>query len=63
MPSILTNADILKQVGEFLDRTPIEGSEAEMMVLCKNHVRRLVQPQQGQNVAAPVEQVADTSGK
>lgn len=65
MSSIVTNTDILKQIGEFLDRTPIVGSEAEMMVLCKNHVRRLTQPQpqQGQNVAAPVQQVADTSGK
>jgi hypothetical protein len=70
MPSILTNSDILKQIGEFLDRTPIVGTEAEMMVLCKNHVRRLAQPQpqpvpgpEGVNLPAAVPQVAGTSGK
>jgi len=47
---------------EFLQRAPLEGREAETMVLCKQWVRKKLQklPPPFDN---PSSQVADTSGK
>lgn len=48
---------------EFLQRAPLEGREAETMVLCKQWVRKKLQQLPPPFGPAEPSQVADTSGK
>jgi hypothetical protein len=59
---------VVKQIQEYLDRTPITGAEAATMVVCrqwlKNTERALTEVgQNAGNSPAPVLQVAGTSEK
>lgn len=58
----MNNQALAKAVLEFLERAPLEGREAETMVLCKQWVRKAANPLPPP-FAPPVPQVDDTSGK
>ena len=68
----MTKLQMVRRTLEFLDRTPINGAEAEDMVICRQWLRNVEVTAElvargsnvgGQSPDAPVSQVADTIGK
>lgn len=67
----MTKLQHIRATLAFLQRTPIEGQEAETMVMCKGWLRTMEQltiereklPLTGGTSETPASQVADSSGK